>query len=114
MTDLTKAMEKAVEAGCRVSPVPPREANKIITAALSALEAEEWVLVPEKATPEMVKAYGHGLRDLINSVPAAEREIRWKAPRKGKGYLIPETEKCAARYSAMLAARPRTQSERKE
>lgn len=56
--------------------------------------------VPLEPTELMVHAYRLALRKLIDSVPKAQR--RW--PQDAHGYVIPEREKAAARWKAMLEA----------
>jgi hypothetical protein len=67
-------------------------------------EARAAIAAMREPTLEMVEAYKQGLRILIRSVPENERIERWKAPRKGLGYLIPDDEKCCARWQAMIDA----------
>lgn len=65
-----------------------------------------WKLVPVEATDEMLARYGNALRNHIKAIPKEQRAGRWGASRPGRGYKVPDNEKAAARYSAMLSASP--------
>lgn len=62
-------------------------------------------VVPFDPTPDMIQAYRLALRNYIRGFTEAERAARWGKPGKN-GYRVPEWEKAAARYRAMIDAAP--------
>lgn len=63
-----------------------------------------YALVPLEPTEEQLIAYRQALSRYIRSIPVEERDRRWI--KKQYGFKIPEKEKAAVRYRAMILAAP--------
>jgi hypothetical protein len=64
----------------------------------------DWIAVPATPTVAMCAAYRNAMRDYINRLPPELRKARKAYPR---GYIVPEADKIAIRWRAMLAAAPK-------
>lgn len=60
-------------------------------------------IVPIEPTAAMIAAYRSAIRDYINRLPA---ELRKKRKTYPKGYIVPEADKAAIRWRAMVNAAP--------
>lgn len=58
--------------------------------------------LPLEVTTSMFEAYRGAIKNYIEGVPEEERAKRWKQDERG--WRIPETEKCVARWRAMVRA----------
>ena len=82
---------------------------ELLSPAVMSENSVRYVLMPDRVTPAMLRAYRSAMRDYINSFPEELRNSKWQRRKHHKFngtyiYGISEHEKATVRYRAMIAA----------